>query len=134
MTVLEFSADLGELGRRPGHAAPRVNGSSARVGPSFGGQTNGIQVSDRHHDSQKASPTKEELYRQLDLDKKYVRSDGSYVYDANGIRYLDFARFGVQVAQDEQRLVRQAAALGEQLRRALKRLQREFPMLVADVR
>ena len=135
MTVLEFSADLGELGRRPAHAAPRANGSPARVGPSFGGQTNGIHVlPDRQHDSQKASPTKEELYRQLDLDKKYVRSDGSYIYDANGIRYLDFARFGVQVAQDEQRLVRQAAALGEQLRRALKRLQREFPMLVADVR
>ena len=70
-----------------------------------------------------------------------MRTDGCYIYDADGVRYADFAQSGAlplaavdELTHDEQRLVRQAARLGEQLRRGLEELQREFPVLVADVR
>ena len=65
-----------------------------------------------------------------------MRADGCYIYDADGARYADFARSGAlalatvdELTHDEQRQMRQAAELGERLRRGLEELQREFPML-----
>jgi predicted amino acid dehydrogenase len=109
--------------------------------------TNELQVpQDDHHRLQNVqartglSP-RHELHERLRLDKTYVRRDGCYVYDAEGVRYADFAGSGAlplaaadELTHDEQRLVRQAARLGEGLRRGLEDLQREFPALVADVR
>jgi predicted amino acid dehydrogenase len=119
MTALEFPADLrGQEGR------PRV-ANAAAAGP--------VTRSDL--------PAKDELHERLRLDKTYVRADGCYIYDADGARYADFAQSGAlalatvdELTHDEQRLVRQAARLGERLRRGLEELQREFPTLVADVR
>jgi predicted amino acid dehydrogenase len=119
MTALEFRADLREQGGRPRVANAAAAGAVARTD----------------------LPAKDELYEQLRLDKKYVRTDGCYIYDADGARYADFAQSGAlalatvdELTHDEQRLVRQAARLGERVRRGLEELQREFPMLVADVR
>jgi predicted amino acid dehydrogenase len=119
MTTLEFRADLREKGGRPRVANAAAAGPVARTD----------------------LPAKDELYERLRLDKKYVRTDGCYIYDADGVRYADFAQSGAlplatvdELTHGEQRLVRQAARLGERLRRGLEELQREFPMLVADVR
>ena len=119
MTALKFLADPREQGGRPRVASAAVAGPVARTD---------LQA-------------KDELHERLRLDKKYVRTDGCYIYDADGVRYADFAQSGAlplaavdELTHDEQRLVRQAAKLGEQLRRGLEELQREFPVLVADVR
>ena len=41
------------------------------------------------------TPYKGFLYRSLALDKTFVRGDGCYLFDANGIRYADFiAQYG----------------------------------------
>ena len=119
MTALKFLADPREQGGRPRVASAAVAGPVARTD---------LQA-------------KDELHERLRLDKKYVRTDGCYIYDADGVRYADFAQSGAlplaavdELTHDEQRLVRQAARLGEQLRRGLEELQREFPVLVADVR
>ncbi len=94
MTTLEFPADVRENGGRPQGA------NAAAAGPA----------------APTDLPAKDELYERLRLDKKYVRTDGCYIYDAEGVRYADFAQSGAlplasvdELTHDEQRLVRQAA-------------------------
>ena len=121
MTAVELLADLREQGGRPRAANAADVIELLKSGPD--------------------SPAKADLYERLRLNKKFVRTDGCYVYDAEGTRYADFARSGGlllaiidDLTHDEQRLVHQAAGHGERLRDRLDELQREFPMLIADVR
>jgi predicted amino acid dehydrogenase len=149
MTAFESLADLREQGGRHQVANAPAAAASAEQQKSHSTErrVDGLHVvPDAHQRLQEAegradSAATHELHERLRLDRKYVRIDGCYVYDADGVRYADFAQSGAfplatveELSHDEQQLLCRAARLGEGLRTALEELQREFPMLVADVR